>query len=390
MKAGTLPAPTPRAGLPHEYAARTIALSSGTFEFTVDPGQTGSGEVTVMNDGDEPLKALVYVADVEVDDTGEQTFVAPQREGVAMLTTPASWFRVYMPADSKALGNTPYIELDPGERIPIKFEFVPPKGTAPGDHNTVIFFEMFDLPDGSDGSAAMVAGRLGARVAVRVTGQVVEKMTMRPFVVPGFVIGGDVPFTFTVNNDGNLNKRVEVTASLLDRNEQVVTDAAVATDTAIFANSRRQFTGTLAAPGGRLGPHTVEVVAEYLQDGAQVPSQLVEERTVWLVPLWLVALVGFLVLYVTGYFVVRALGRRRARRAARLAPETIRPDEAEEIPERAVDRGPRSERHAASAHHRASRRAREQEVDERRRRREERAAHTGTWDRETDRTTPET
>ncbi|HSQ21833.1 MAG TPA: hypothetical protein VLQ52_03425, partial [Coriobacteriia bacterium] len=190
-------------------AEKTIGLSSGTFAFEVEPGDTGEGEVIVSNDGDEPLKALVYVTDVKIDDAGEQDFVEPQRQGASILTTPASWFRIFMPADSKSVGNTPYIELDPGERLPIRFAFSPPAGTASGDHNVVIFFEMFELAEGSDGAAAQVSGRLGARVALRVTGPVIENLTIRPFDVPSFRIGNAVPFTFTVNNAGNTNKRVQ-------------------------------------------------------------------------------------------------------------------------------------------------------------------------------------
>jgi len=112
------------------FAERTIGLSSGTFEFTVEPGQSGKGEVIVSNDGDEPLKALVYVSDLEVSETGEQTFTTPDRQNVTSLATPATWFRIYMPTDSKSVGNTPYLELEPGEKIPIAFEFLPPAGTA--------------------------------------------------------------------------------------------------------------------------------------------------------------------------------------------------------------------------------------------------------------------
>jgi hypothetical protein len=327
------------------YAERTIGLSSGSFAFTVDPGQVGQGEVIVMNDGDEPLKALVYIADVQISDTGEQTYVTPQREGASLLTTPASWFRIYMPADSKSVGNTPYLELDVGERVPISFEFSAPSGTPPGDHNTIIFFEMFDLAEGGDGMAAQVAGRLGARVALRVTGQVVEKMTIRPFEVPGFVIGTDIPFRFRVNNEGNLNKRIEVTAAVLSRSEQAVVNSVVATDTAVYANSSREFTGVLDTVSARLGPHTVEVRTTYLEDGAQIPSELIEERTVWIVPLWAVALVGFLLLYAFGYLAYRVFRRRP--RGASAAPAS-----------------------RDAAHHRT----RDLEVEDRRRRREERAS----------------
>ncbi|MBN2848621.1 MAG: hypothetical protein JXP72_09285, partial [Coriobacteriia bacterium] len=284
------------AGIPGTAVAeKTIGLSSGTFAFEVEPGDTGEGEVVVSNDGDEPLKALVYVTDVKIDDAGEQDFVEPQRQGASILTTPASWFRIFMPADSKSVGNTPYIELDPGERLPIRFEFLPPAGTPSGDHNVVIFFEMFELAEGSDGAAAQVSGRLGARVALRVNGPVIENLTIRPFDVPSFRIGDAVPFTFTVNNAGNTNKRVQATAELLDGSERTVVASVVASDTAIYADSRYRFEGALNTGGGRLGPHTFEVKLRYFLEDASTPTELIEQRTVWLVPMWLVLVLLFIV-----------------------------------------------------------------------------------------------
>jgi hypothetical protein len=341
------------------FAERTIGLSSGSFAFEVDPGESGEGEVIVMNDGDEPLKALVYVSDVQVDDAGNQTFVQPQRQGASILTTPASWFRVFMPADSKAVGNTPYLELDVGERIPIKFEFSPPQGTASGDHNIVIFFEMFELTQGSEGAAAQVSGRLGARVALRVTGPVVENLTIRPFEVPGFRVGNVVPFTFTVNNAGNTNKRVDVSAALLDRSERSIVASVVASDTAVYADARYRFEGALDTGVGRLGPHTLEVRVRYFAEGATTPSELIEQRTVWLVPMWLVILLALLMLYALGYWMARWL--RSARKKSR---EPIREPAPADAPESVARRSDRR---------RAPRRMRDAEAEERRLRREERA-----------------
>lgn len=344
------------------FAAKTIGLSAGTFAFTVDAGAVGEGAVEVMNDGDEPLKALVYVADVKIDDKGGQTYVPPQREGAALLSTPASWFRIFMPADSKSVGNTPYIELEPGERIPIRFEFSPPQGTPPGDHNAMIFFEMFDLDGAGAESSARVGGRIGARVALRVNGEIVDKMQIRPFVVPGFVIGRETPFSFTLRNDGNVDKRVTVMASLLNRDERAVAEAVVATDTAVYAGSARQLSGVLASPGGRIGPHTVEVTVEYRAEGAQTPVQLVEKRTVWLLPYWLIVFAGFVVAYLVAYIVYR-LRRRHPRRGGG--------DKAGRVEE--PSSGPDG-RGAGRVSRQSRRSGRNAEAEERRRAREERAA----------------
>lgn len=260
------------------HAVKTIALSSGSFQFDVEPGGAGEGEVTVINDGDEPLKALVYVADVRVDSAGEQTFVPPQRQGTALMSTPASWFRLSMPSDSKSVGNTPYIELDPDERVAIRFEFTPPAGTAPGDHNVVIFFEMFELAEGAAGSSAQVTGRLGTRVALRVNGQVVEKLSLRPFVVPSYTTKSVVPYRFTVSNEGNINERVAISAAVFDGSENSAGASVVTTDTVVLARTGQQFIGDIPLSAQRFGRHTVEVRLSYVRDGDQLPTEIVEQR----------------------------------------------------------------------------------------------------------------
>jgi len=309
-------------------AERTIALSSGTFAFEAEPGDSGEGEVIVMNDGDEPLKALVYITDVQVDDSGKQEFVVPQRQGANILTTPASWFRIFMPADSKSVGNTPYLEMEPGERIPIRFEFSPPPGTPSGDHNVVIFFEMFELTQGSEGAAAQVSGRLGARVALRVIGPVIENLTIRPLDVPSFRIGNAVPFTFTVNNAGNTNKRVAVTAELLDRSERSVVASVVASDTAVLADSCYRFEGALNTETGRFGPHTLEVGVRYFLEDAATPAELIEQRTVWLLPMWVVLVLAFILFDLLVWAAARTYRSRRGAPGPSAPPGDILPPHA--------------------------------------------------------------
>lgn len=385
------------------HAERTIALSSGSFSFEVAPGESGEGEVIVMNDGDEPLKALVYVVDVNIDDAGQQSFEVPQRGGASILTTPATWFRIFMPADSKSVGNTPYLEMDPGERIPIKFEFSAPQGTPSGDHNVVIFFEMFELTQGVDGAAAQVSGRLGTRIALRVAGEIVEQLSIRPFEVPAFRIGNTVPFTFTLNNGGNTNKRVAVTAELLDASERTVAASVVASDTAVFADSRYRFDGVLNTGAGRFGLHTVEVKAIYLLEGAATPTELIEQRTVWLVPLWAVLLAGFIVFDLLMYAALR-VWRGRSRGPARGRPTDARAsipasaaDPGAEDPPVAPDPDAREVVHPAGAgdsasnlrsrgvsrrqtgRTRMSRSELQAEAEERRRRREARAAENAVY-----------
>lgn len=299
------------------YAIKTVALSSGSFAFEVEPGQSGEGEIVVINDGDEPIRVMVYVADVATDEQGAMSYPLPERSA----STPASWFRMFMPADSKSVGNTPYLELAVGQRVPVKFDFSPPAGSPPGDHNIVMFFEMFDFADNVEGSAVQVAGRIGARVALRVNGEVIEKMTVRPFEVPAVRVGTEVPYRFTVTNGGNLNKSIAAWVTLLDRNEKEVTTSQVASETTVLARSNLAFSDALDSVASRLGPHTVEVRVQYQEEDSELPSEIIEQRTIWLIPVWLLIAVGVVVFALAVWLAMR-VSRGRSDSPVRQAAES--------------------------------------------------------------------
>jgi hypothetical protein len=115
--------------------------------------------------------------------------------------------------------------------------------------------------------------------------------------------------------------------------------------------------------GASLGPHTVDVRVQYFEDGAQLPSELVESVSVWVLPLWLLVLAGFIVVYSLGYLVYRAR-RGRSSKQSRVPEEPASADSTAYSPDL---RG--SERRRKTP-----RRLQDIEAEERRRRRQERAA----------------
>jgi hypothetical protein len=306
----SLPAPA--------LATRTLGLSSGTFKFDVGAGQTASGTVIVINSGDEPLKVMVYVSDQTVDDKGNVTYIAPTRADLTSLANPSSWTRVTMPANSKALGNIPYIELKPGERVPVRFTVEVPPNVPPGDHNVLLFFESFELPTGESAAMTQVSGRIGSRVTLRVEGTLVEKLELRPFNVPAFVLGSEVPYQFVVRNIGNVDQRIGARVMLLDRGDNAVQQLTAINGVTVFAGTNREASGTLVAQKMPLGPFKVRVDVTPVDDNGKAVNAgadtITEVRDVWLVPMWLIFLLGALVV-VAIISIVWALAARFTRRA---------------------------------------------------------------------------
>lgn len=301
-------------------AERTLGLDTGTFEYSVAAGQKGGGDVVVMNSGDEPLQVLIYAANQEVDAKGGVAYVVPSPDDPNVIGNPASWIRLEIAADQKALGNTPYIDLKPGQRVPVHFEFEVPTGVPPGDHQIMLFFQMMagEAPKNTSGSA--VSGRIGSRIRVRVKGDIVERIEVRPFAVKSFVIGDTVPYTLLIRNDGNIDKAVSGRIMLLDGSENELESSTIATETTVFAGSNVELSGSLGQGKGRVGRFTARFEMEYPKEGSDsdVLERVVKDRSVIIIPLWLAVAVilvfGGLALWASWRMSVKTAERRIQRR----------------------------------------------------------------------------
>jgi hypothetical protein len=280
-------------------ASSTLGLSAGTFKFNMQAGSQATGQVVVMNAGNEPLKVMVYASDQKIDGKGVISYQTPTRADLTTMLLPASWTSIKMPANSKSIGNIPYLELKPGQKVPVRFTLNVPPGVTPGDHNVIIFFESFTPPTAGQGAQSIVSGRLGARITMRIAGQLVNKQEVRPFIVPEWVLGGEVPWDFTLHNIGNVDQRVTTTMTLLDRNDSTVVQAVALDKILNYAGTGIESTGTLLADKMPIGQFKVQLQLTPVDDsgnplngGAQ---QIVETRDIWLIPYWLVIAVGVIV-----------------------------------------------------------------------------------------------
>ncbi|WP_407674477.1 COG1470 family protein [Parvivirga hydrogeniphila] len=296
-------------------AERTLALSTGSFEFQVAAGQKGEGSVIVMNPSKEPIEVFIYAGNQVVDEEGRISFEIPKPGEMGGIDNPASWLQVKMSSEMKSRGNVPYIELAPNERKQVEFTFEVPEGVPPGDHQILLFFEMAPPKNVSaDKAHAVVAGRLASRIHIRVKGEIVERLLIKPFVVRSFIIGDRVPYSYAVRNEGNIDKIVRATVTLqAPSGRELVSQQA--TETTVYAGAISENAGVLRPGGTMLGKYTVRLDVEYPREGAQtdIPERLTEQRTVWVVPLWL----AIAVVVVAGGFAIWASWRASVKAAMR-------------------------------------------------------------------------
>jgi len=305
------------------YGERTIALNTGTVELALAPGGVANESIRVANNGTEPLKALLYTSDVSYNEQGDPTYVRPTGAPGEFLRSPASWLSLRAPDATKIIANTPYIELEPGEEIEIDFELRVPGNATPGDYNSIIFFEMFDTVDAEAGATSRVAGRIGARIVLRVAGDIVDEIDVAPFSVRSFVIGGVVPYSFRVVNEGNIDKRYVPSLVVLDGSESERMRSVVESSAVVYAQNQREYVGGLRLENASFGRFTMRIEIAYdretgAEPGTVVPERLRKERTFWVVPLWLaiaaIATFGVPALWLSWRASVRSAARKNEAR----------------------------------------------------------------------------
>lgn len=271
-------------------AVRTVGLSTGTFDLSLAPGQVGEGEVIVSNNGDEDMDVLIYASDQIVADDGAISYEVPSARQATGLGTPATWVRMTVGAETKTLGNTPYVSLTPGEQVPVAFDIEVPENAPPGDHQVIIFFEMFGGEDSSEGASTDITGRVGARISIRIAGEIVERVDVRPFVTKSFVLAKLAPYTFVVRNEGNIDKDINARILLLDGNLEEVVSSLVTSETPVFAGTNFEQSGAVDTGKQLFGRYTMRLEVSYPREGSEIgaPEIITIDKSVWFIPLWLV------------------------------------------------------------------------------------------------------
>lgn len=285
------------------WSVQTADNGNGTgranFAYEVDPGETVSDTMIVVNTGTEPLPLTVYAADA---------FTAPSGEIDVLVTGAAStgagtWVSVAQTS----------LELAPGQTADVPFTVTVPADARPGDHSAGI---VTSLTSTDASSALSVDRRLGTRINLRVAGA----------LAPSAAVTG-----VTARYDGSWNPfesgRLTVQYRLENTGNTRLTGLETIATTGLFAMTGAPtqlpevVTGstveiTREVPAFSLGwlSGQVTVAPEGVGLGAGAREPVVTDFSIAAVP-W--SLYGLLLLVTASVLAIVLLVRRRgARRAA--------------------------------------------------------------------------
>ncbi|SCF04751.1 protein of unknown function [Micromonospora haikouensis] len=196
--------PTPTPPAPSAPAAATwgVAPSSAkgpngrpAFTYKLDPGATLTDYVAVTNHSARPLTLNLYASDAFTTAQGGFDLLA----GGQQPTDVGAWVRFTQRT----------LIIPSTSRLDIPFTLTVPDNATPGDHAGGIVASLAATSTDAHGNQVAVDHRVGARIYLRVTGELrpalaVEDLRVRHSGSLNPFGGGTLTATFTVRNTGNV------------------------------------------------------------------------------------------------------------------------------------------------------------------------------------------
>ncbi|MEH1098361.1 WxL protein peptidoglycan domain-containing protein [Micromonospora sp. CPCC 205561] len=197
-------APAPPTPTPGASSAVTWGVAPSTakgpngrpaFTYKLDPGATLTDYVAVTNHSARPLTLNLYASDAFTTAQGGFDLLAGGRQP----TDVGSWVRLSQRS----------VTIPSTSRLNVPFTLTVPRNATPGDHAGGIVASLAATSADAQGNQVAVDHRVGARIYLRVTGELqpaltVENLRVRHSGSLNPLAGGTLTATFTVRNTGNV------------------------------------------------------------------------------------------------------------------------------------------------------------------------------------------
>lgn len=173
---------------------KVLTLTPTATHLRIDPGASASGELQVLNQGDEQYTVRVYTAPYSV--RGED--YTPDFSPLPGKPKVSDWITL-----SASHGN-----ITKGQTLTVRYQVRVPSGTAPGGYYAVAFVES---KNGENKAGVTINQRLGEIFYICVNGTVQENTSIRNWSSP-FLQAQPLTASLRLQNTGGVH--TTVTASL--------------------------------------------------------------------------------------------------------------------------------------------------------------------------------
>lgn len=178
--------------------------SRAAFELSLSPGATAQDAVVVTNLGSEPLALSAFAEDIVTTSTGAVTLATEDAAGGA-----SPWVAL----------ATDRLDVAAGASAELAFTVAPPANAEPGDYAVAVVTSIDQEVSGSAGQTAMLETRVGARIYLRVLGDLRSRVEITDVDVARDAAWWDplparTSTDFVVHNTGNVRLDTSATVTL--------------------------------------------------------------------------------------------------------------------------------------------------------------------------------
>lgn len=281
------------------------------FDYALDPGETLIDFVGVSNFGTEPITVQLYASDAYTTETGAFDLLPSGEEPVDV----GSWIGF----------NEQTLTIEPATRLDVPFALNVPADATPGDHVGGIVAAVTEAATDASGNEVLVERRVGARIHLRVAGE------LEPTLTPDLehvtyhyewnpVEPGSVSFDYAVENTGNVRLQGALVARIAGPWDVLAREVVIAELPQILPGDR--FEGTAEVDGiwplAHLNAELIvrpEAVSEDDMESRLVSSR--ETAGLWAPPWPQAAVAAALALLI--WILVKARKRKRRKESQREA-----------------------------------------------------------------------
>jgi hypothetical protein len=175
-----------------------ITITPSSAELSIAPGQSESGDLSVINQGTDSFKIALATSPYHVQ--GIQ--YDPQFTQLPGTVDASKWVQLTVPSNTS---------LAPNDLIHIKYSVSIPSGTQPGGYYAVIFAE--SSPIGTT-HGVVTHNRVGEILYITVKGKVNTSGKVLPVDMPFIDVNGSLPISLRVQNTGGLHFKTTYTATV--------------------------------------------------------------------------------------------------------------------------------------------------------------------------------
>ena len=194
-------ASTYRASAATDAALReSITLSPASKEYNLKAGDTTSGELTVVNDGQTDYDFIVYSRPYSVNNSNYD----PNFETTTAMSDVYKW--VSFPKERWS--------IQAGKTIKIPYTLTVPQGAAPGGHYGVLFAET--QPAAPDEGSVARKKRVGSILYATVDGQYRTSGEVVSSTIPGYISSAPLTAKLAIKNTGNTHFKTTTSLKVKD------------------------------------------------------------------------------------------------------------------------------------------------------------------------------